>query len=49
MKDIFNYTKEDLYELMKSQGDKRFGSICEHDRIRNGKCENCLRSVVVKK
>lgn len=40
---LFNYTEKDLYELMKKQGDKRFGSECKHERTKHGYCLNCLR------
>lgn len=35
-----------MYRLAKEQGDKRFGSACRHERVRNGHCTNCLRAVV---
>jgi hypothetical protein len=34
-----------LYELAKRDGDRRFGSECRHEQVRNGKCLNCLRAV----
>jgi len=48
MKDPFKYTNNDLYELMDAQGKKRFGSECKHEHVRNGRCLNCLRKVIVK-
>jgi len=36
------------YELARRVGDKRFGSACKHKRVRNGRCLECYRSVVVK-
>lgn len=36
------------YELAKKIGDKRFGSECKHEQVKNGKCINCLRTVVDK-
>jgi ribosomal protein S14 len=50
-------TKQDLfkqddfrqqYALAKEQGDKRFGSPCEHTHTSNGVCRNCLRKVAVR-
>lgn len=38
-----------MYELAKSQGDKRFGSECKHEVTNQGRCVNCLRRVVTKK
>jgi hypothetical protein len=37
------------YELALKIGNKRFGSVCKHERVVNGKCVNCLRKVIVKK
>lgn len=37
-----------MYELAKKQGDKRFGSECKHENVKDGKCLNCLRKVIVK-
>lgn len=34
------------YELAKQQGDKRFGSDCKHEHVKNGKCLDCLRKVI---
>ncbi len=45
IKDPFNYTDKDLYELMDEQGKKRFGSECKHKRTHKGKCLDCLRKV----
>lgn len=42
---IFNPTFEEEYELAKSEGDKRFGSECKHENVKNGYCTNCLRKV----
>ena len=42
---VLNYSEKDLYELMKQQGDKKFGSECKHENIKNGVCVNCLRKV----
>ena len=49
MKSPFEYTKNDLYELALREGNKRFGSECKHEKIRGGKCLNCLRKVWVSK
>ena len=38
-----------LYELALKEGNKRFGSECQHETIKGGRCTNCLRLVVVKK
>lgn len=34
------------YELMHKIGKKRFGSPCEHRKVKNGYCLNCLRRVI---
>jgi len=34
------------YELAKRIGDRRFGSACKHEHIKNGRCQDCLRKVV---
>ncbi len=44
----FDYTDADLYELALFEGDKRFGSKCEHEKTKRGRCLNCLRKVVTK-
>ena len=49
MKDCFNYTDNDLSELMHEQGKKRFGSECKHEKTIGGKCANCFRRVISKK
>ena len=49
MTNPFEYTDKDLYELMDKQGKKRFGSGCKHEKIRNGRCLNCLRKVITKR
>lgn len=33
------------YELALREGEKRFGSPCEHKQVRNGHCVHCLRRV----
>jgi len=43
---IFEYSEQDLYELTKREGDKRFGSDCKHENIKNGVCVDCLRKVI---
>ena len=48
MKDPFNYTDKDLYELMDKQGKERFGSECKHEQVKNGRCEKCLRKIVTR-
>lgn len=37
-----------LYELALKEGKKRFGSICPHTFIKNGRCTQCLRKVIHK-
>jgi len=34
------------YELMHKEGKKRFGSVCEHRKVKNGHCMICLRRVI---
>lgn len=34
-----------LYELALKQGERRFGSLCKHEVVKNGRCVNCLRRV----
>ncbi len=34
-----------LYELAKREGDRRFGSLCNHPRTEGGYCKVCLRKV----
>jgi len=48
MKNPFEYTDKDLYELMHEQGKRRFGSECKHEKVINGRCTNCLRKVITK-
>ena len=49
IQDPMNYTQAELYELMHEQGKRRFGSECKHEKVKNGKCLNCLRTVISKK
>ena len=44
--DPFNYTQADLYGYMHEQGKKRFGSECKHEKVKGGRCVQCLRKVV---
>jgi hypothetical protein len=37
------------YELAKREGDKRFGSPCNHEQTRNGQCMKCLRKGIISK
>jgi len=46
MKDIFNPTFKEEYELALKTGKKRFGQECQHKEIKNGRCLNCLRKVI---
>jgi hypothetical protein len=34
------------YKLAKKQGDKRFGSECKHENVKDGVCQQCLRKVI---
>jgi len=34
------------YELALRQGKKRFGSLCFHAKVQNGKCLHCFRKVI---
>ena len=36
------------YTLAKQIGNRRFGSPCKHEQVKNGHCTNCLRKVVDK-
>jgi hypothetical protein len=36
------------YALALKQGKKRFGSLCSHKKVKNGKCLHCFRTVVSK-
>lgn len=36
-----------MYRLALEQGEKRFGSACRHEQVRNGHCLFCLRRVWV--
>ena len=44
-KDIFHPTFNEEYELAKNQGDKRFGTACKHDDVKNHICQRCGRTV----
>lgn len=33
------------YELARKIGDERFGSECEHNNVKSGRCVQCLRKV----
>ncbi len=37
-----------LYELHE-EGKRRFGSLCKHSRVKNGRCMNCLRKVITRR
>ena len=47
IKDPFNPTFNEEYELILSIGNKRFGSECKHEKVKGNRCVNCLRKVVV--
>ena len=40
-------TKEEkqLYELALKEGKRRFGSLCKHEKVKNGYCTKCLRKI----
>ena len=48
IRDPFNYTDNELYELMHEQGKNRFGSECKHEWVIKGRCVKCLRKVITK-
>ena len=48
IKDIMNPTFSEEYELMLSIGQKKYGSVCRHEKVRNGICVNCKRKVISK-
>lgn len=33
------------YELARRIGERRFGSPCKHELVKNGQCQRCLRKV----
>jgi len=37
------------YKLARREGDRRFGTPCEHKQVRNGRCLKCLRKVIARK
>lgn len=45
---IFRTTFTEEYEMALKIGNKRFGSECKHEKIKNGRCQNCLRKVITK-
>lgn len=47
-KDIFHPTQAEEYALALHQGNKRFGSECKHEHVRDGRCTKCLRRVVTR-
>lgn len=44
--DFFNNDFNTQYALALRIGNKRFGSECNHENVKNGHCANCLRKVV---
>lgn len=34
------------YELALRLGNRRFGSECKHEKVKNGHCRRCLRRVI---
>lgn len=46
MKDVFNPTFKEEYELALKTGRKKFSQECQHEEIKNGKCLNCLRRII---
>lgn len=45
--DPFDKSFKTQYELARKIGDKRFGSECEHKNVYAGRCQDCLRRVIV--
>jgi hypothetical protein len=45
----FNPTFKEEYALALKEGKKRFGSSCKHNKVKNGRCVQCLRKVITKK
>lgn len=45
MKNPFKYKERDIYFFTKDQNDKRFGSECKHNHVRNKRCLDCKRRV----
>lgn len=43
--DPFNKSFNAEYELAKKTGDARFGSPCDHSKVRDGYCSLCGRKV----
>jgi hypothetical protein len=48
IKNLLKPTFDEQYELALREGNKRFGSDCKHEQVKNGKCLNCLRKVITK-
>ena len=44
---LFNPTFEQEYELALREGNRRFGSECQHERTKRGRCLKCWRRVLV--
>lgn len=34
------------YELARKIGDSRFGSPCQHEQVKDGRCVDCQRRVI---
>jgi len=45
-RNIFKSTFAEEYELALREGERRFGSGCRHDHIKDGVCLDCYRKVV---
>ena len=46
MKELFSFTFDDEYELALKVGKERFGSVCNHENVRNGKRVFCCRKLI---
>jgi hypothetical protein len=36
------------YDLAIRSGKRRFGSDCRHERVKDSRCMNCLRKMIIK-
>ena len=44
--DPFTKDPRILYEITRQVGDKKFASECNHERVKNGVCQDCFRRVI---
>ena len=49
IRDPFKPTFREEYEMALREGDRRFGSECKHEHVKNGRCTQCLRVVVTRR